>query len=351
MTLLASLHRTATIMGWIALVLACLSLVAVVIERGGVALWSMRRRRAERRYEPLIRHALCGDDAAGNALIAVPTRHRLLIAELLIVPLIDDKDPERIVRTRHLVREMSLIDDADRYLQSWFWWRRALALRALGLTQITERTASIVAALDDPNPDVRAAALDSLADLKDPASLQAIVVRLNDATLHRGRLIAALAALGSRCEPFLLEIARADPAHRYNYARALTICGTADARSDLSLWTHDTRVEVRAAAFEALAHVGLDERSAALAVEGLESHDPAVRAMAARALYGWSGNIEAASRLGHHLGDTWTVAVAAARSLQSMGPAGFVELQAAAAQQDLAGLLAKQMLWEERVEC
>jgi hypothetical protein len=34
-----------------------------------------------------------------------------------------------------------------------------------------------------------------------------------------------------------------------------------------------------------------------------------------------------------------------------MGPAGFVELQAAAAQQDLAGLLAKQMLWEERVEC
>ena len=122
------------------------------------------------------------------------------------------------------------------------------------------------------------------------------------------------------------------------------------ARADLVLWTRDTRVEVRAAAFESLAHVGLDDRAAAMAIEGLESGDPAVRAMAARALNGWTGSSEAASRLARHLGDTWTVAVSAGRSLQSMGAAGLVELETAAARSDLAGLLARQMLWE-RAEC
>ena len=49
------------------------------------------------------------------------------------------------------------------------------------------------------------------------------------------------------------------------------------------------RVEVRAAAFEALAYVGLDDDAARVAVEGLESDEPPVRAMAAYALRGWQG--------------------------------------------------------------
>jgi HEAT repeat protein len=351
MNLLSSLERATAIMGSVSVILAGLSLIAVIAERSSIALWSIRRRRSERRYLPIIRRALDADDSACRTLAACPTRHRLLIAELMILPLIHDRDPDRITRTRTIVRAMSLVDDADRYLQSRLWWRRALALRALGLTQIRERTGSIVAALDDPNPDVRGAALDALSDLKDPASLQAVVVRLNDMSLHRGRIVAALAALGTQCEPFLLDLASVDPVHRSNYARALAICGTARARADLVLWTRDTRVEVRAAAFESLAHVGLDDRAAAMAIEGLESGDPAVRAMAARALNGWTGSSEAASRLARHLGDTWTVAVSAGRSLQSMGAAGLVELETAAARSDLAGLLARQMLWEERAEC
>jgi len=350
MTVFAFLRHLTAIMASLAAITAGLSLIAVVVERGGVLLWSMRRRQVERRYVPLIRRALDGDAAACRTMIGVPARHRLLIAEWLILPLIDDKDSDRIIRTRSIIREMSLIDDADRYLQSWFWWRRALALRALGLTQITERTTRIVAALDDPNPGVRAAALDALTDLKNPASLQGIIVRLHDPSLHRGRLAAALAAFGSQCEPFLLDLALVDPSNRVNYARALAICGTADARSVLATWTGDTRVEVRAAALEALAHVGLDDRSAALAIDALESPDTAVRAMAARALNGWTGRGEAASHLARHLGDTWVVAVDAARSLQSMGADGLVELQTIAARPDPSGLLARQMLWEN-AEC
>jgi len=210
-----------------------------------------------------------------------------------------------------------------------------------------ERTAQVVAALDDTNGDVRGAALDALADLKDPVSLKAIIVRLHDASLHRGRRVQALTAFGTDSERFLLDLGNVDPANRLNYARALALIGTGVARPTLCRWALDTRMEVRAAAFEALAHVGLDDRAAAVAIEALNNHDQAVRAMAAHALHGWTGAGDAASHLAPRLADTWIVAVRAARSLQSMGPAGLVKLQESAARPDLPGLLARQMLWEQ----
>ena len=71
----------------------------------------------------------------------------------------------------------------------------------------------MIAALDDPHPDVRAAALDALTYLHDPASLPAIVVRLHDASLHPARRLAALAAFGPECESFLLDLSEVDTAH------------------------------------------------------------------------------------------------------------------------------------------
>jgi len=104
--------------------------------------------------------------------------------------------------------------------------------------------------------------------------------------------------------------------------------------------------DVRAAAFEALGRIGLDPRSAMLAIGALESGDVPVRAMAATALQGWTGGGNAAARLARHLDDTWTVAVRAARSLLSMHETGLAELRRWARRTDLAGLLARQMLWE-----
>ena len=137
--------------------------------------------------------------------------------------------------------------------------------------------------------------------------------------------------------------------NRLGYVYALTICGTARARPLLCLWTRDERVAVRAGAFEALAHVGLDHDAARLALDALNSADVPVRAMAARALSGWRDPGEAAARLGQHLDDVWTVAVEAARSLQTMSDAGVAVLITRAARPDLAGLLARQMLWEVHV--
>ena len=343
---LLSVDRIALWALWIGLTAAAAMAVVVIVERLTLIAHDRFLRRLERQYSPLIDRALQGDARALESLVRSPSRYRLELARLLIFPLVEDRSPDRIAGTRDIIQAMSLIPLADRWLRSHRWWRRAPALQAFGLLQFADRAKQIVAALDDHNAEVRNAALDALADLHDPATLQAIVVRLHDTSLQRGRRAAALTAFGARCEGFLVELSRVDPAHRLNYAKALSICGTAGSRPILCAWTTDPREEVRAAAFEALARVGLDDRAAALAIAALESSDVHERAMAAAALHGWTGAGDGPPRLARHLGDAWPVAVRAAHALQSMGPAGRAALEPYTARTDQAGLLARQMLWE-----
>jgi HEAT repeat protein len=345
-SLILELERLAPYMAWAAVVSALTLVAAVVVERTLVVLRRAWGRRITQRYRPLVRRAVAGDQTARDELVASPARHRLALTWLLIEPLVEDRDPERIAGTRFVAEALSLLDQADRYLGSRLWWRRALALRALGLVQARSHTKQIIAALDDAHPDVRAAALDALADSRDPAALQAIVVRVHDTSLHRGRRGAALKAFGTACEPLLLELAQLDPENRLSYIHALAICGTARSRPVLCQWTGDARLDVRATAFQAMAFVGLDDETARVALEGVESEDAPVRAMAAHALRGWQGSGDAPARLAYHLDDTWEVAVQAARTLHSMGPAGSRELQARAESPSLGGRLARQMLWQ-----
>src|SRR5262245_33070389 len=349
--LLVGFERYALEMVWIALGLAASMTFAVASERIVFAWYDVQRRHVERQYGPLARRAIDGDRGALQALAGSPSRYRLLIARLVLVPLVDDRTPARVEATRAIVQALSVVPIADRYLRSRWWWRRAVALRVLGLIQARDHTARIVAALDDRNADVRGTALDALADMLDPAALPAIVVRFQDTSLQRGRRAAALNAFGFECEPILLELSEIDPEHRRNYALALMICGTERSRQALCQWTRDPRVEVRVAALAALARVGLDEPSAVRAIDALESREASVRAHAAKALFGWTGNGNAAAHLARHLDDEWTVAVQAARSLQSMRERGRIELERCALRTDLAGVLARQMLWEESVQC
>lgn len=331
---------------WYSVLFALAMLTAVTVERAAAGLFQIRDARIRHRYVPLIDRALAGDEAALAELAVSPLQHRLAVGYLLIGPLIDDRDPVRIAATRTVARAVLILQLCERYLRSRRWWRRALGLRGLGLIQDREHTGAIVAALDDPQSDVRAAALDALTDLRDPASMTAIVVRLLDTSLDRGRRAAAVATFGAEAETFVLALAEIAPEHRVNYARALVICGSARARPALCQWAQDERVEVRASALSALAKVGLDDSAARIALDALEHPDPVVRARAARALTGWTGTPEAPARLARHLDDTWTVAVPAARTLQTMGDPGIAALTASASRPGLPGLLARQMLWQ-----
>ena len=91
---------------------ALAAMLVLVVERAGFACWWGWRQRTERRYGSLVRSALEGDEAATRALIASPGRHRLTLAALLILPLIDDRNPDRIARTRAIVTTLSLVPRA-----------------------------------------------------------------------------------------------------------------------------------------------------------------------------------------------------------------------------------------------
>src|SRR6188768_2420478 len=69
---------------------------AVVLERVGYGFQVLRRRHLKRQYSPFIRRVLAGDETATSKLALCPPRHRLIVAEFLISPLIDDRDPVRI---------------------------------------------------------------------------------------------------------------------------------------------------------------------------------------------------------------------------------------------------------------
>src|SRR6185436_18899635 len=170
--LLLVFERLAVWMMWAGFVLVVAMLCAVVAGRVAYAWHEERRHRFERHYGPLAARALEGDAAAQHAIVTCPPRDHLAMAMLLITPLIDDRDPRRVAVTRAMVRKMTRGRLGERLLRSRWWWRRALA------------------------------------DMQDPAAVPALVTRLHDASLQRGRRAAALAAFGPRCEPLVLELAR-----------------------------------------------------------------------------------------------------------------------------------------------
>lgn len=335
----------------VAVVLLLATIGAIVVERIALAWNDAWHRRLEARYRPVIVRASSGDDDARRELAALPRRARIGVARLVILPLIDDREPGHVAAARQVIRAIDVLPLANRYLHSRWWWRRVLALRVFGLIQAWGCTGAIVAALDDRHADVRGAALDALCDSKDPASLPAVIARIDDQSLHVGRRAAAIAAFGVQCEPLVLALADTDPGRRLSCARALSICGTAVSRPALREWAADRRADVRVAALEALAHIGLDRPAAAVALAALESGVEAERAVAAAALSGWTGEGDTASRLAAHLDDAWTVAVQAARSLQRTPGAGHLALETCATRPDLAGRLARQMLWEAQARC
>ena len=137
---LIEFERLSPLMVWAGVVAAFTMAAAVVVERAAFGVHRALSLRITERYSPQIQRALGGDETARRELLASPARHRLALARMLIEPLIEDRNPERIARTRTIVQAMSVIDLADRYLRSRLWWRRALALRALGLVQARDHT-------------------------------------------------------------------------------------------------------------------------------------------------------------------------------------------------------------------
>jgi hypothetical protein len=97
---LLNVDRVALWAVWIGLAVAAAIAVAVIVERLGQIAHERLVRRLRRRYGPAIERALHGDAEAFDTLVRSPSRYRLELARLLIFPLVNDRNPERIALAR-----------------------------------------------------------------------------------------------------------------------------------------------------------------------------------------------------------------------------------------------------------
>jgi hypothetical protein len=353
MFLLSDLFRDYLIVFLQASFIALAGLFAYVLIRHAVASWRERRDETLRvRYQPDVDAVLSAPrpadlEAAIGRLRPAPSSHLPQIGGMLIKPLrVASGSP--VDSARAAAAALGLTDRWMKDLGAHVWWRQAAAARALGLVRAEGALRPLLACLDDPHEEVRAAAVEALGHLGDPGCVPALLRALPDASRHqRARVVEAIRELGPSVAHALVAHARAHPNDLAIVAELIGFTGAASAADDLLAWSNHDDAGVRAASLQALGSLGLDDRAYYYALRALGDTSDAVRAMAARAL-GRSRRADAAPYLAQHLGDEWVVAAHAATALRMLGPSGERELSARQDTPGLAGVLARQMLWERR---
>jgi len=306
-----------------------------------------RRRSLTERYRAAV-DDLLRPDAGDDALIELaraPKRHRSTIAAMLLKPLTISTGSV-VERLREAARAIGLIEQWANQLSNRRWWIRSEAARALGLVREARALPLLIAALDDDHEEVRAAAVEALGLIGNAQAIPVLLSRLPDQSRNqRARIIEALREFGDTATPALIEHANRRAEDVAAIADVLGLIGGPVASIQLMSWMRLPREDVRIAAMRALGTIGLDEKGLLVALQALDDPEPAVRAMAARAL-GRARREDSADDLARHLDDEWMVAANCADALRRMGPTGIERLQSRADDGGYVGELARQMLWE-----
>ena len=321
-------------------------LILLVVQRWVRGLINARQARLAAHWQPEIQQVLDeGAAMASTRLLRITRRSPLPMGRLLAAPLAS-LIGSPVVHAAEFARLAGLDQWWTRQTQHRSWWRRAEAVRALGLIEDSAALHTVIGALEDNHEEVRAAAVDSLGRLRDARAVTPLLDRLPDESRHqRVRVIDALRQIGAPvAEPLLIGL-RARPALLVHVADLVpAVCG-GNAADDLLQWTSNEEPEVRAAALLALGRLGLDDLSYYHALKALGDEDARVRAMAARAL-GRSGRLDAALYLAARLDDDWVVAAESARALGTLKDTGRRLLDAKSTGVGLGADLARQALWE-----
>ncbi|MEO8434799.1 MAG: HEAT repeat domain-containing protein [Pyrinomonadaceae bacterium] len=122
---------------------------------------------------------LAGAKYDNNVTGTVDSGARDVIATELLSALAG-RNPERQERAREAFIKSGYFDDATRDLRvAEAPAERASAARKLALVRDREATPHLIAALEDEAPEVRRAAVEALADLRDPAAITALNILLS----------------------------------------------------------------------------------------------------------------------------------------------------------------------------
>jgi HEAT repeat protein len=124
------------------------------------------------RAEVEVRRLLAGDNYDLKVVDSADAGMRQFVATELFAA-IGSRHASRRAMALNAVLKHGYFDEATRNLRiADAQAERAASARALGLVRDQAATPHLIAALDDPSPDVRRAVVEALAELKDPTSVQ-----------------------------------------------------------------------------------------------------------------------------------------------------------------------------------
>ncbi len=302
-------------------VLSVLFLVALVARRMSLAGEERRRSELEARLRPLALALVDGDEVEAPELTA---EERAILAESIgrLSRSVSGEARERIgeyfAGTEAYAAEIRALHDHRA-------WRRATAAYRLGDMACQEAVPAVVRRLDDRDPDVRAAAARSLGRLVAPEAATPLMRALVDGTVPRAIAFRALLDIGPGTLPVLRTLVD-DPDQDLRAAAIELLGWLGDASDDAAVIeaVGDPAAEVRARAAGALGRLASADGADAL-TRALDDRIYFVRLHAARAL-GQVGEHAAIPRLVQQAReDRFEAARAAAEALSRIDPDALLE--------------------------
>jgi HEAT repeat protein len=284
----------------------------------------LRRRRRRTVLEPIVlRHARAANGTLVAELGAEPGAFDIGVLEALLLEQIQAVKGRYQQRLVDACEEIGLVDRRVAQLASRRWWLRADAAERLGQMRSARASAPLVAAMDDPQPEVRIRAAKALGAIGGQAAIAKLVTGLRQPSRWSAmRLADILTGLG---EQAVDDLSAALP-HLPDASRLLVVDIFGRVRSlkaipVLRALLSDPHPDLRARAAHSLGQIG-DPGSIPHLVGVLKDAAWPVRAMAARALGRIPGR-EALEPLCLALTDAqWWVRANAAEALKSKGEPG-----------------------------
>ena len=214
------------------------------------------------RFEALLAESGPGTGADPDAVHALISRfdsfERPIAGSLLIERLLVASPAER-AQTLDWAREIGGLDVLIRSSRRWTPWRRAMAVRMLGLVGADEAVPMLIPRLSDRNRYVRDAAVRALGRIGDRRALPMLAeLHTNPGRVAPGLAYEALLAFGSDAIPVFVEGLRSSTEH----VRVASVYGIGtvsepeSARKRLEQILADGAPSVRAAAAEMLGRLG-----------------------------------------------------------------------------------------------
>jgi HEAT repeat protein len=291
--------------------------------------WREWREAAERRRRALLEPAVfqyvheSGHRAIQDSLPKPPRRGDRRLAEAILL------DAARVVKGESAGRVTAAFEALGsarlsiQALRSRRWWRRAEAAERLGLMRTRTAIDPLIAAMGDPEEEVRIRAARALGLIRGTTSIRPLVKALGDPSRWSAiRVAEILIRVGAEAVEELLAAYEGLPHH--GRVSALDILGRIKSLKAVPLLRRslqDPSADLRARAAHGLGRIG-DPAFAADLMPALKDADWPVRAMAAKAL-GQVGARGAIPALSEALADRqWWVRANAGEALRALGPEG-----------------------------